>query len=66
MLQDRVRNEVSIALEENGKKFNTKLFQGLPYLERCIKDSLRLYPSVFLISRVPNEDVKLRMLINKF
>jgi len=63
MLQNRVRNEVTNALKENGMKFNTKLLQGLPYLERCIKESLRIYPSVFLISRVPNEDIKLRMLI---
>lgn len=61
MIQDRVRNEVDTALRENGEKFTIKLLQDLPYLDRCIKEGLRLYPSVFLISRVTTEDVKLRM-----
>jgi len=34
----------------------------MPYLERCLKESLRLYPSVPFISRVLSKDVKLRKL----
>jgi len=59
-IQDRVRNEVDTALQENGEKFTMKLLQGLSYLERCIKEALRLYPSVYLISRITGEDVKLQ------
>ncbi|XP_071576174.1 cytochrome P450 4C1-like isoform X3 [Temnothorax nylanderi] len=59
-IQDRVRNEVDTALQKNGKKFTMKLLQDLPYLERCIKEALRLYPSIFVISRIPGEDVKLQ------
>ncbi|XP_071572410.1 cytochrome P450 4C1-like isoform X1 [Temnothorax nylanderi] len=59
-IQDRVRNEVDTALQEHGEKFTMKLLQDLPYLERCIKEALRLYPSVFFISRIPAEDVKLQ------
>ena len=33
--------------------------QELSYLERCIKESLRLYPPVAVISRVIKEDVTL-------
>ncbi|XP_024878116.1 cytochrome P450 4C1-like isoform X2 [Temnothorax curvispinosus] len=58
-IQDRVRNEVNTALQENEQKYTMKLLQNLPYLERCIKEALRLYPSVFFISRIPAEDVKL-------
>ncbi|XP_071582126.1 cytochrome P450 4C1-like isoform X1 [Temnothorax nylanderi] len=58
-IQDRVRNEIDSALQENGQKFTMKLLQNLPYLERCIKEALRLYPSVHVISRLPGEDVKL-------
>jgi len=38
----------------------------LSYLEKCIKESLRLYPSVFLISRFLKEDKKLRMYLINF
>ncbi|XP_011687784.1 PREDICTED: cytochrome P450 4C1-like, partial [Wasmannia auropunctata] len=47
-------------MQENGEKLTMKLLQNLPYLERCIKEALRLYPSVYLISRIPGEDVKLQ------
>ncbi|TGZ32067.1 Cytochrome P450 4C1 [Temnothorax longispinosus] len=63
---DRVRNEVDTALQENEQKFTMKLLQDLPYLDRCIKEALRLYPSVFFISRIAGEDVKLRMHLTKF
>ncbi|XP_071647079.1 cytochrome P450 4C1-like isoform X3 [Temnothorax longispinosus] len=59
-IQDRVRNEVNTALQENEQRYTMKLLQNLPYLERCIKEALRLYPSVFFISRIPAEDVKLQ------
>lgn len=58
-IQDRVRNEIDTVMQENGEKLTMKLLQNLPYLERCIKEALRLYPSVFLISRVAGEDVTL-------
>ncbi|XP_071570996.1 cytochrome P450 4C1-like isoform X2 [Temnothorax nylanderi] len=59
-IQDRVRNEVDTALQENEQKYTMKLLQDLPYLDRCIKEALRLYPSVYLISRIATEDVKLQ------
>jgi len=60
LIQDRVRNEVNTVMQGNGGKFTTKSLKDLSYLDRCIKESLRLYPSAFLISRVIGEDVKLR------
>ncbi|XP_011879950.1 PREDICTED: cytochrome P450 4C1-like, partial [Vollenhovia emeryi] len=59
-IQDRVRDEVDTALRKNGEKFTMKLLQDLSYLDRCIKETLRLYPSVTMLSRVPAEDVKLQ------
>ncbi|XP_018393738.1 PREDICTED: uncharacterized protein LOC108772664 [Cyphomyrmex costatus] len=59
-IQDRVRNEIDSAMQENEEKISMKLLQQLPYLERCIKEALRLYPSVPFISRVSGEDVKLQ------
>ncbi|KAL6419099.1 hypothetical protein ACFW04_011567 [Cataglyphis niger] len=58
-IQERVRVEVDKAMQENGGKLNKKSLQNLPYLERCLKEALRLYPSAFLILRNVEEDVKL-------
>ncbi|XP_072766429.1 cytochrome P450 4C1-like isoform X4 [Anoplolepis gracilipes] len=57
--KDRVRNEVNAALQENGGNFTMSLLQNLPYLERCLKEALRLYPSVPFISRTLSADTTL-------
>ena len=59
LLQNRIRTEVKAVIDENGGKLNMSTLQNLPYLERCIKETLRLYPSVPLISRKLEGDVKL-------
>uniref|UniRef100_UPI003B6372B6 uncharacterized LOC105567836 n=1 Tax=Vollenhovia emeryi TaxID=411798 RepID=UPI003B6372B6 len=59
-IQDRVRREINTVMQENQGKLTMKSLQGLSYLERCIKEALRLYPSVFFISRVVNEEVQLK------
>jgi len=53
-------------MQENGKKLTMKSLQKLSYLERCIKESLRLYPSVYFTSRKTGEDVKLRKYLINF
>ncbi|XP_014486912.1 PREDICTED: cytochrome P450 4C1-like [Dinoponera quadriceps] len=58
-IQDRVRKEVNEVMEKNNGKLNMDALQNLSYLERCLKESLRIYPSVHYISRVCTEDVKL-------
>lgn len=59
MLQDRVRAEVKAVLKENEGKLNMSTLQDLSYLERCIKESLRLYPSVPRIGRKTEKELKL-------
>ncbi|XP_026831300.1 cytochrome P450 4C1-like isoform X2 [Ooceraea biroi] len=59
-VQDRVRNEVNAVMEENGGKLTMTALQNLPYLERCLKETMRLYPSVYLITRKLAEDVMLQ------
>ncbi|XP_011864532.1 PREDICTED: cytochrome P450 4C1-like isoform X1 [Vollenhovia emeryi] len=59
-IQDRVRREINTVMQENQGKLTMKSLQDLPYLERCIKEALRLYPSVYFISRVTNEEVQLK------
>ncbi|EFN72810.1 Cytochrome P450 4C1 [Camponotus floridanus] len=59
-IQERVRVEVNTVMQENGGKLTMKSLQNLSYLDRCLREALRLYPSVFIISRNTAEDVKLR------
>ncbi|XP_026829903.1 cytochrome P450 4C1 [Ooceraea biroi] len=59
-VQDRVRNEVNDVMDENGGKLTMTALQNLPYLERCLKETMRLYPSVYLITRKLQEDVMLQ------
>ncbi|XP_020289256.1 cytochrome P450 4C1-like [Pseudomyrmex gracilis] len=58
-IQDRVRLEVTNMFKENGDKVTMSSLQNLSYLDRCIKETLRLYPSAPIIMRLTTEDVKL-------
>lgn len=62
-IQERVRDEINSVIQENGGKLSMRALQNLSYLDRCLKETLRLYPSVFLISRKSAEDVKLQSYI---
>ncbi|XP_011701422.1 PREDICTED: cytochrome P450 4C1-like [Wasmannia auropunctata] len=58
-VQERVRNEVKAAMKKNGGKLSITALNNLFYLERCLKESLRLYPSIPLISRILSKDIKM-------
>lgn len=53
--------EVSEVLKQSEGKLGMTEVNKLLYLERCIKESLRLFPSVPSIARVLNEDLQLSM-----
>ncbi|NP_001291531.1 cytochrome P450 4C1-like precursor [Solenopsis invicta] len=59
-IQDCVRKEIDAVMQENQGKLNMKSLQDLQYLERCIKEALRLYPSVYFISRITSEETELK------
>ncbi|XP_036150392.1 cytochrome P450 4C1-like, partial [Monomorium pharaonis] len=58
-IQDCVRKEVDAIMQENQGKLTVQSLQNLQYLERCIKEALRLYPSGYFISRVTSEKAQL-------
>ncbi|XP_036145805.1 cytochrome P450 4C1 [Monomorium pharaonis] len=62
-IQNCVREEVDTIMKENKGNLTMKSLQDLQYLERCIKEALRIYPSVFFISRVNSEEVQLKSYI---
>ncbi|XP_067209359.1 cytochrome P450 4C1-like isoform X1 [Linepithema humile] len=62
-IQNCVRREVSAVMLENNGKLTMTAINNMPYLERCLKESLRLYPSVPNIMRVASEDLKIQSYI---
>ncbi|XP_070168313.1 cytochrome P450 4C1-like [Polyergus mexicanus] len=58
-VQERVRVEVDTVMQENGGKLTMTSLKNLSYLERCLKETLRLYPVASFI-RTIEEDVKLQ------
>lgn len=59
VLQNRVRAEIEKVSAENNGEVNFNDLQRLTYLECCIKESLRLYPTVPTISRKTQENLVL-------
>ncbi|KAJ3642894.1 hypothetical protein Zmor_025642 [Zophobas morio] len=57
-VQDEVRQEIFDIIGDNSQPPSYSDLQELAYTERCIKECLRLYPSVTLIGRDINEDVQ--------
>ncbi|XP_014614326.1 PREDICTED: cytochrome P450 4C1-like [Polistes canadensis] len=58
-VQESVRDEIkSIMREDNNLTISS--LQKLSYLERCLKESLRLYPSVPIIFRQISHDLQLK------
>jgi len=57
--QDRVRDELFQVFGESDRWCTRNDLGQLKYLECCIKESLRLYPSVALFTRMTTEDVKI-------
>lgn len=55
-LQENVYRELHEVFGSSMEPPTYQELQNLPYMEMCIKESLRLYPSVPLIGRLASED----------
>ncbi|KAL2719308.1 cytochrome P450 4C1-like isoform X1 [Vespula squamosa] len=60
-VQERIRGEVNMVMKEKNNELTISDLQELSYLEICIKESLRLYPSVHAIFRYMSQDLQLSM-----
>ncbi|XP_015187259.1 PREDICTED: cytochrome P450 4C1-like [Polistes dominula] len=58
-VQEKIRHEINTFMEEDDK-FTMSSIHKLTYLERCLKESLRLYPSVHVIFRQIPKDMQLK------
>ncbi|XP_058802590.1 cytochrome P450 4C1-like [Phymastichus coffea] len=59
-IQEKVRNEVIGVLNKSKGELGISEIQEFHYLERCIKETLRLYPPVPALSRRLKEDLVIR------
>ncbi|XP_001601822.2 cytochrome P450 4C1 [Nasonia vitripennis] len=58
--QDLARVEVIRVLDKSGGKIGVTEIQELHYLERCLKESFRLYPPVATLMRYVSEELELK------
>lgn len=59
MLQEKIYEELCRIFGDSNRTPTTDDIAEMKYLECCIKESLRLYPSVPFIARFLKEDVEL-------
>ncbi|XP_033229649.1 cytochrome P450 4C1-like [Belonocnema kinseyi] len=64
-IQEHARNEVDGVLSVSNGKIGLAEIQEFKYLERCIKEASRLYPSVPFISRNIRQDLQLSTRVKK-
>lgn len=60
-VQQRLYEEIKDAVDRNnGQTLSMNQFNELPYLDRVLKECLRIYSPVTFISRTSTEDIELR------
>uniref|UniRef100_A0A182PYV4 Uncharacterized protein n=1 Tax=Anopheles epiroticus TaxID=199890 RepID=A0A182PYV4_9DIPT len=55
-IQERLREEIERAVEENGGEVTYDMVMGVQYLDNVINETLRKYPPIESLSRVPMLD----------
>ncbi|GJQ82710.1 hypothetical protein Trydic_g19721 [Trypoxylus dichotomus] len=58
-IQDRVYEEINDAFQDHEGPINMEILGKLKLLERCIKETLRLYPSVPIVARQLQKDINI-------
>ncbi|KMQ83122.1 cytochrome p450 6k1, partial [Lasius niger] len=57
-LQNTLRKEIVEALDKSGGKITYDMTMSLPYLDMVVSETLRMYPPLGYINRMPNETYK--------
>lgn len=56
-VQDQLVEEMNEVFPDPNEEFTTQKLNELKYMDRCLKEALRLYPPIPFISRVLDEDL---------
>jgi cytochrome P450 len=59
LLQEKVYEELQHIFQGSNRSTTMRDLSEMKYLERVIKEALRLYPSVPFIGRILKEDIKI-------
>ncbi|VDD92602.1 unnamed protein product [Enterobius vermicularis] len=57
--QNKIYEELNSVLGDEEREVTTDDVKNLVYLDRCIKENLRLYPQVVIVARRITEDIKI-------
>ncbi|XP_076289945.1 cytochrome P450 6k1-like [Lasioglossum baleicum] len=58
-VQEKLRTEILNALEETNGKMTYEMIQTLPYLDMVVAETLRMYPPLGFLDRLPTKDYKI-------
>lgn len=58
-IKEKVRAEVRSIIEESEGRIGVAELQKMPYLEQCLKETMRLHPAVGVIARNTSDYLKL-------
>lgn len=56
-IQERLYNELRSAYYTQDEETSYDQLRNLPYLECCLKETMRLYPVASLVGRTPTVDI---------
>lgn len=56
-IQNRLFEEMRTVYDEQDERTSNDQLQELPYLDCCLKESMRLFPVASLIGRTPSTDI---------
>ncbi|XP_053680064.1 uncharacterized protein LOC128730995 [Anopheles nili] len=55
-IQERLREEINLAIENNGGNLTYDVVMGIEYLDQVVNETLRKYPPLETVTRAPESD----------
>jgi cytochrome P450 family 6 len=58
-IQERLREEIVLGIEENDGKLTYELLHNFKYLDMVVNETLRKYPPAFFLTRISRKDFQI-------